>query len=763
MADQFVDAPLLAAQATPATPTASTAAPGAGPPGDFQDAPLAVQATGVPRGTSPTGVARGSTRTWPTPPGSFGPSEETKRLIAGGAGALAVGAATEGLGLIPEAAAGAGALARAGLGIARSLPSVAGAYGGGGAEALREGASPGEAHEAGLSQAKIEAGGQVLGWPIKKLGQRLLASRVGRFATEHLANARQGLENEFGKLLDSADTAMRGEKLDVATATHALQGGARAEDVKALGYKQAAAQAGSRADLERTMTQEAQARHATAFQGAVPPPGPGEAAQTGQRTAAVIQGPAKQHLSNLGAAVGDAAKTGPPVDVTALKEEAQRILDTEVRPPLQSFPTGTKAPPSFRTAGGGEFNLDLANISPAARASLEEAMHSGPPAPIPSSASPAVAHLQRIASGADVVPFEDAHLLKGDLWQAQKNRWDPLLANGRAAGALKHMYGQLSDTLSTHAPYAAATQAYREATPFYTKGYAPKIMKLAVDNPEAVSGALKMTEPTKVDMLRTLLTEHTQAAGPKGVAQGQQAWNGIRSEWTSRNLIQPGIEKFGATLEKMPEDFKAAMYGDPEGKMVLDNLSQIHQAWGDAAAHGDARTLQHEANQTQQQLMAQSAVDRGGQLRRQAAEVAAKGGENVLARQQGIAQTRQTMRSTLGTPTPTEAAFKASSLASAPPPSQVAGDIIHMAVGHGGNVFRARSMGRMLLPGAGPAQHDLVQWAAYSPQGTQMLVKALTGPAPGMAVADLIRYAGINNAQGQPPPMAVSHASPPPR
>src|SRR4051812_2965847 len=142
-------------------------------------------------------------------------SDETKRMIGGMVGAGVMGAATEGLGLIPEAAAGAGWVARTGLAALRAAPSVAGAAAGGATAAAAQGTSP---VEGATEQGLLEAGGQLVSWPLKAVGRRLLAHPVAKAAAEHLGAARNMVNQQLDEILGKAEGAVRGTREGVANA-----------------------------------------------------------------------------------------------------------------------------------------------------------------------------------------------------------------------------------------------------------------------------------------------------------------------------------------------------------------------------------------------------------------------------------------------------------------------------------------------------------------------------------------------------------------
>jgi len=263
------------------------------------------------------------------------------------------------------------------------------------------------------------------------------------------------------------------------------------------------------------------------------------------------------------------------------------------------------------------------------------------------------------------------------------------------------------------------------------------VAKSAIDNPEAIVKMIKGDQPTKIQMLHDVLINHAaEGGGEAGAAQGQQAWNSVRAAWTYENLIKGGVENFPAKLAKLHPDFLSTMYGDAEGQQVLQNLQQISTAFQQAGVAGDAAV----AGAKDAAKTASEAAERTKEQGRIAI--------NEKSRDLGATKTQVAAAKK---PTAVEQAFAQSSLASAPPPAQLASDAVHTIAMHGANVFRVNSAARLLL--RGPKTADLVQWAAYSPARTQALVRAVTGPAPGMAIANMLRMAGLSDE----PPMAPSH------
>lgn len=740
-------------------------------------------------------------------------SPETQRLIAGGVGAAAATA------LMPEVAVPT-ALARGAV----ALTPVVGAALGGSTAAVAQGAPAREIIPAGTEQAAYEAGGQAIAWPLRAITRRVLAHPVAKAAASALESSRAALNAQLDTILSQAEGAIRGTREGVARAigqAREVTRGARAavgpaEEVAARRTAEAAGKwpgarvpaateppmavshaptgppppptVGEPADVtgrplggyagperraaaqpprkgwlwppppsgaeRRTAAGQVNAdfgasqfRKATGGGAGTPPPaaptptppppsypGPEAYAGAGQAAAATIQGPAKHSLDLLGQAVEDAAKTGPDVDFAPIKAKLEAMAEKS-RPSTMG---GTPTP-------GQEYAQAAAKGAPGAASRIAAAFKDAGIAMEDTHPLPGV--LRQIQEAPDTVSFEDAHKYKRLLDDA--TNWNSP-AKGQLKQITKGIRGDLRDALSAHEPYNQATAAYQQAVPLFTKGYARRITRNAVDNPEAIAKLIKPDEPTKLRMLHDVLVHHATQGG--GAEEGQAAWNGVRSALVYKNLIEPGIEKFDASLAKFHPDTLALLTHDSDGQQVIGNLQQISRAFQQARAGGEAGVAAAKEGVTQ--------------ASEQAARTAEQGRVAVTTKQREAGAVREQVK-TAKKPTATEQAFQASSLAQTPPPAQEATEFLHATAMHGMNVFRARSISRLVL--GGPKINDLVQWAAYSPYRTQVLVRAVTGPAPGMMIADLMRMAGIANAQKGEPKMAVGHqqgqpaATPPPR
>jgi len=104
-----------------------------------------------------------------------------------------------------------------------------------------------------------------------------------------------------------------------------------------------------------------------------------------------------------------------------------------------------------------------------------------------------------------------------------------------------------------------------------------------------------------------------------------------------------------------------------------------------------------------------------------------------------------------------ERAFSESKLAAAHQTSSAVRDLAYAALpGH--PITKVGAVARVVF---GPSAKEMIQWASYSTSRTEFLIKhVLTGPDPGMAFADMVRW--WENTQGEPDKPLASHPPPKP-
>jgi len=501
-------------------------------------------------------------------------------------------------------------------------------------------------------QGLYEAGGRAIVWPLRATWRRLITPRIGQHVRETLRGA-----------LERASDAIRTIHLQTTARTAGIKAGTEA----AVG------------GLERQLAQV---------------PGGPPAPTVGRLVNKVVQGPAKSALDQAGELVERSAETGPPVDLTPVKQKLTEVV-AQFRPPGPAQPSVIGA--RSRALMSPEMLQQLAAV--------EEA-------------HPVRGLLGQLQEIPDQIPFAEAHRIKR-LLDETVNWASP--ARKLVQQATKGVRQSLREAMSGHTPYEEATKAYADLIPLYRKGLAPKLRTQIAENPEILVNAIKAHKPTEVQFIKDLLL--TQAPKGGGEAEGKAAWDALRSEWTYQRVIKGSVEKLGDRLAKVQGPFAQVFYDDQAGQQVLGNLQSIAHAY--------------------EQAITRSKASLEGAKRAGAAAVGAQ--------QEGMRQIRQTA-----------AAFRASSLGRPYTIENTITDAARATLLAPQSAWQNVSMIRLFIHG--PKVPELIQWAAFSSQGTQRLVRLLASPQPGEAFADLLRTPGFlevlvddeemptSATIGQPPP-----------
>lgn len=695
--------------------------------------------------------------TEPFYPGGWKGAAQDAAGVAGGIGATALATA-----LLPEAAPVAGV-----AGVAKALPYAArvargaigilGAGTGGAAaagatgspltaQAPPSGEEPDSVVDAFKRQAEMEAAGLGTGWVINALGRRMIGSTVGRKADQWLRGTREAHLEDAQRILDQARDAVHAHAAATSRESVARAATAAGHEADAVAAQQQAmsAEATARAAKSFGETQAGQIRQqwptgAALLQpahAATPPPNLPRQAAT--QVKAVVEGPAKRALDQIGQAVETAAESGPPVDFRPIKAQAQAMYAH-----TQPAAAGGAIPPDVAGYFSNVDEATIRQIFAKGGVALEEAH------PLPGV-------LRQIQEAPDTVPFADAHRYKRMLDDAIG--WRPAgavqaPAKKQLAQITKGVRGQIRTMMASHAPYTQATQAYRDAAILYAPGgLARKIQATAEVNPEAVVNTLvKVQEPTKLQMLREVLLHHAEQGGDP--ERGRQAWQAVQAAVMEKHLIRPGLDKFDQSVAKMHPEFLHALTEDGPARGVFERLRQMAEAVksieGRTAATVDVATADARAARTRQA----AAEGKASVLRQQSKQVAA---QRAVEQTDLRAETTRAARNLREArkPTAAEKAFGESSLATAPPPATVGSELAYAAAAPPGSPRQLAGTARLVL--RGPKVNDLIRWASLSPTGTQAFVRAVTSPAPGQAIAALIRLKDWMGG-AQPPTMAVGH------
>lgn len=581
-----------------------------------------------------------------------------RRNLAGAAGAAAAGLATGGVGFVP----------------ALTMMGAAGAAGA--AEDIGEQVVAGARNPltdielssvamAGAEQAGLEAASRPIPWFGQAIGRRLVAPSVSTHAAKALETQRATMEAQLKSAFEAAERGITTAKTAAEASEEAVRG-------------------------RLSMTAPAVS-----------------AAQAGRMTEQAVQGPAKRVLDELGAHVQEAARTGPELSTAPLKARLAEL--GEQITPLPSHGEMPELIVGGKRLSGQEVET-LAKMRP------ELGIQRLPPDhPLPATLSA----IRNALTDADTISFEDAHKMKRLLDEAV-NWQSP--AKKQAQQITKAFRQDLSDLMSSHGPYQQATAAYAEAVQPFRKGLAPKLHRVALEDPESLVRGLKGDQPTRLRLLRDLLTEQAPKGG--GTVEGPAAWNAVRAAWTHKNLVQGGADKLLDRIGKLDPDFMATMYGDTEGQTILKNLQHIGQAFKDVQVRGQE-------------------------------EIAAAKALKVSAKEAATAG---------AAPTGPELRFGASSIKKPLSLEQTIADAIRFAALGPTSIWGGLSGVRLGIHG--PKASDLIEWMAMSPARTQLFVKAVTSPLPALALANAMRATGFVNKdiftpvpshdQGPPRPTALS-------
>lgn len=473
-----------------------------------------------------------------------------------------------------------------------------------------------------------------------------------------------------------------------------------------------------------------------------------------QATERAVSGPAQRSLDKLGQAVESAAESGPAVRWGPIQ---QKLRDMHAK--IQ--------PVALEESGALAANPNIAYFKDAeqARALLAKAgveLEAGHPLP------GVLGKIEEIAT--DTLPFRDAHRFKRMLDDAIG--WKPAGAVKAPAKTqlkqiTKGIRGEIRQLMSVHQPYEQATAAYRDAaTLFAPGGLARKIQAAAETNPEALVNTLvKPSEPTKFQMLKEVLTHHAKEGGDPEA--GQMAWQAVQSTVMYQHLIKPGIDQFDKSVAKMHPEFLDLLTGDPYARQVFERLQTMADAVKGIrqqtaqelrGARGEAARVVAGHQQT-----AQAARGRQWTAEGRKAEITRAGAQEDAAhavegqRLQGERQDASRAVAHAKLPTAAERAFVESKLATQQGAGSQLSDAVYAAAAPLGSPRQLAGGARAFL--AGPKVNDLIQWASFSPRRTQMFVRAVTGPAPGQAIAAMIRL--YDWETGDEPPMAVGHQQAP--
>lgn len=625
-----------------------------------------------------------------------------ENLVAAG-GALALGAATGGLGDV------AGVLPW----VIRAAGPILGAATAGAGEAAVEqtlgveGAA--DPTTAGLRQGAYEAGGQALMGAGRRILGGVLATKVGRAASERLEEnltaARRGgiaaaervrghitdAVNQVRTMASAASEAIRGRVPlpSVAPAARfAMSERLAAKDVENAGSLRAMEEV-----YDNLLAQ---------------PPSPSGTA-TAVRAAVGPGSPAKAAFDAAGARVGEAAASGPALPIAPVKDAIAEMAAQHR--PTEIF--GTTEPATIGFQGAVTPSVVPITARPAAmatgqrvsideyRALLQQAAKTKSLSDLPG----ILGRVQNIQE--ETLPFDVVHQIKRLLDESVN--WDKT--------ARRHMEQITKGTRITlrelmadanHEPYETATAAYAALIPLYRRGIGKQVIRNAVDNPDALARTLDPKKPAQAQALRELLLTQTAAGGQPQV--GRAAWDAVRSNLFYQKLLKGGVdglaERTHAFFAEYPE-FARVVLDDQPSRVVVSNMDRL----------GNAYTLAKEQLKDigMQAKAGEQAARTAGSKELRATREASRSEVNAIKDQQRALQRSSLQTHTFG---------------------GMMSDVLRAGALGPGSRWGALSLVRLM---SGPKASEIAHWAVYSPRNTQRLVAVLQSRVPDRVAADVIR------------------------
>lgn len=722
---------------------------------DFGGIPDQTGGNAQPRGPVPPSVPRPSVLSVAqklTAPFDVTTSEG-RQNVAGAAGAVAVGAMTEGMGALPW--------------ITRILATPSGAALGGmvaegGEQAVgTKPASSTAIGVAGLTQGAYEYGGKVLLWPFQRgLTMLKAAPTVARQAEQWVADNVTGAKHAAADLVTDATTRGRNYVKRIQGPPGGQGGGTRqaVADAVAAATKQ---RADDKFALEVWQGEQVQA--ARKVYDAIGAPveamqGAREGARAVTRTT-VPRGAAQVGLDVAGRKVEAAAETGPALALAPVQTAIEQML-VESHPGTifqpQETSTGIGFIDQLRARRQGEAAAGVATSADQIKLTerIAQAMGVSPETLSAPGLGERVKELTNIlgrimTTKEQVIPFRDAHRLK--LLLDESVNWDQT-AKKAMERITKGTRQALREQMTTHAPYDQATAEYAKQVQLYRRGAGKALITAARDNPDKVLSLLKPDQPAAAQQIKDLLVDQSAKGGDPVV--GYQAWQDLQSAFVYDKIVKGGPEglsqRIGKLLTESPE-FSKIVLGDPTAARVLSNLDRIGQAYTQSV---EATAIHARVADEQSRRGTQLGVTTARQAATDRLTTAKQAASDEVARVRGAGAQDVAIAQA------TKKGFEKSSVAKFAKPRSAEDLVVNLGVAtvRPGSIYGIRSIARLLE--SGPQRDELLQWAAHSDQNTQRLVKALNSQLPPTAVAALLRemigYANANQtAQGADTPTST--------
>lgn len=336
-----------------------------------------------------------------------------------------------------------------------------------------------------------------------------------------------------------------------------------------------------------------------------------------------------------------------PVNNAAVKAEAQRLIETELRPPAEAYPlkvldaTAAAADDflSDRPSGGGK--LAFQDLPPDVQALLRAripttgATTDAEIDPLQNAKKILRDHLTRIANAPDTADFGAAWKYYSELLADSKflkQLKSPgegqlsALATAQRAGLEEAAKASGVDWATTSAAHATAADASREALRGLSKRYTPKVYRptaftrtkytpekftpdkfsatanlkrLLTEEPSQLLKAFERNGqivPERIAAARKLLTGVAARGGPVGspaAVRGQQAWDQFRTTLVRERLLTEDMPGLQARLQRFgSEGLKELFLDAPQVPAQLQRIGEAFARRSPLAPTWQYRTLE---------------------------------------------------------------------------------------------------------------------------------------------------------------------------
>ena len=632
-------------------------------------------------------------------------------------------------------------------------PAIGAAVGGAGERALEESAGsvePGGVTRTGITQGLMDLGGQAIMWPLRRFGRELIAGRVARKAEAGLKAETVATQREGQAAVQQVVNEVRLAKDMLQASTRAAVRTTRREGIAAVrGVEAAAAQ--NLADAELKAAAElttAKKAYDDLLQYV-----PGQIAG-GQQVKQVLTGPAKRALDLAGQRVSEAAEHGPDIPLAPIREALNEMVGQH-RPSVM-FPSAVPAPTGGTIAigarpqgipAGGRMSVEDYKKFVAGKLGLPETH------PLPG----LLGKIEAIDPAQTAISFKEAHQIKMLLDEAVN--WDRV-AKKHLEKITKGLRTGLREEMRGNADYDAATAAYQAMVPLYRKGIGQRMIKLA-NTPDGVSKlatSLHSADAAQAMVMKQLLVDQAAAGGD--ALAGQRAWNAVRAQYTFDKIIAGGADGLGTRVDELTTlspEFTRVVYGDSSGQNVLMRLTAIAEAVKHAKASGAEQLADTAAAGNASRLAAKdAATDANANVKDRVKDALVRATRTGQSR---VAVAKQAAEEANQAQVLKNAKFVGSTVHPYAKRTLLTQSADVMVAGAAGihSLWGVRAMLRLLNS---PRSADLIEWAAYSPRGTRIVVDMLTKPgitpqAGAAAMREIGTAFGLN-------PMPSHKVAPPP-